>query len=294
MLRRHRKEATLFWGTFVTLCLLSAACLAGADHGWGSGAAHGSLWWQDSHGVSRASGLYVLEYSPYGVVRRVLAGDSNDAWQAVATWTLDGSTGRETQDLVDDRSGWSARGELRFGAEGESLGDFFDRAHDEISDDSRMELRLSTHKGVEEVMWISAMEPDLWAAFSRDLSSDQADRIAHSIPADFRPAVVFLDECMTNWLAEEGRDVAEDRGPTDLFRVLAEMLRRTFPETETWISQSDGCRLEKGRNHRGRGIFESEILDLTSRFKTVENADPLAGHHVEEVTGPGARNGEDQ
>lgn len=293
MLRTRRRNAILCGVAATAASFLIAPRLAGVDYGWVTGAAYGTLQWQDSDGADQESGLFLIEHSPYGNVRRVLAAHPDDEWRAVSTYMLDGVTGREVLELVDDKSGWSARAEIRYGIEAETLAAFFERAGYGLSSEDQVELRLSTNQGVEEVLRIPATEPDFWAAFARDLSPDQASRIAHSIPADFRPGVIFLDDCLKRWLGVAGDTATEPREPTDLIRVLADALRRTFPEAQRWAVEPDARRLAIGPNHRGSGIVEPEILELTARFQSVENADPLARHHVEEVTGPGARQGED-
>lgn len=279
----------------VTAFLVVAPPLMGDDYGYGT--AYGTLQWEASDGAVLERGLYLIDNSPYGGVRRVLASDADGEWLAVLTYTLDPLAGKEVRELMDDESGWWARAEIRYGIEEETLAAFFARAGEQLSreDSARwIELKLSTRQGIDESLRIPAAEPDLWAAFARGLSPDQVARLAHDIPASFRPAILFLDDGLADWLSGIAAGAAtEPRKPTDLIRVLADALRSTFPQAPGFALESDSRLLTIGPTRHGRGIVEPEILELTARFRSVENADPLARHHVEEVTGAGARQRQD-
>lgn len=258
-------------------------------YGYGRGSVHGEVTWETPDGVAKERGMYVLDAAPTGVVRRLLAFDPVAEWRAILTETLDPSRGLSIVELRDDRSDWWARGEIDFGVQEDSLGDYFIRAREELtldSPDRSLLLRLTTSNGQEISVDVSvAGSEDGWATFFGEATATgQLREVAAGIPRDFQPAVLFLDRWATNWLTRSDSVFDEvQSSQTELVNVLAGAIhsadRGSRPDGEV----AEARIIVRGPNQKGRGVVDPELLELTSRFRTIQNAEPLAGHYVEEV-----------
>lgn len=259
-------------------------------YGYGSGAAYGLMAWETLEGEVTEQGLFLIENAAAGNIRRLLICPVAESWRAIATYTLNPAAGMTSLELRDDRTGWWIRADQFFGVQGDTVGEFFARADEELSqDDPRdySELRLSTRDGFERLARAPASELDSWASFLTTMDAGELEELAKTVPPGFREAVWFLNESLMNWISAAPSGIASQPRSemTDLFGVLASALDSQYSEAHERSHGNHSRVMRVGESYKGRGVVEPEVLELTARFRSVDNADPLARHHVEEVTG---------
>lgn len=148
------------------------------------------------------------------------------------------------------------------------------------------DYRLTTSTGLSFAPRIPIREPEIWGAFFDQLAAaGVAHDVAASVPDDFRGAVLFLDVSLTDWGSGLPSGVADrPRAWPGLLGLLARVLRAALPSDDPRLIEfAAPWPMTVGNGGKGSNIVEPELLELASRFRSVENADPLAGHRVDDL-----------
>ena len=253
-------------------------------------AAYWAYAWKAPTGATGPKGLRLYDSGAAGSVMRLLLLDEERGWRLILTQTLDPRRGVDSTEIVDDVSGWWARLEYRSGVEAESLEAYFSRTRELPSIDEAtgfLDYRLTAAGGFSMIPRLPARAATtevIWDGFFEQLGA--AGLIQHltaDIPDSFRDAVLFLDVSLT----EFGQGEVADR-PRDwpgLLGLLARVLRSNLPSDDPRLAEFaiPWTMRRVGPSGRGSSIVEPELLELASQFRSVENADPLAGHRVDEL-----------
>lgn len=277
------------------VCALAApAAPAGAAPGGydANRAAYWELSWESPSGVPGPRGLRLWDSGAGGYVIRLLVLDQERKWRLILTEAVDPRRGVATTEIRDDVSGWWIRLENRPGIRGESLDDYFARGRELSMDEATGFLdyrltaagdfafrpRIPAREATGEVIWDGMFEQLRAAGLST--------RLAAGIPAGFRAAVLFLDVSLAELGSEVGSGEAMNR-PRDwpgLLGLLARVVRSALPEGDPRLEElaTPWTMRRVGPTRRGSSLVEPELLELASHFRSVENADPLAGSRVED------------
>jgi len=287
-------EKHLGWFLALPALVLSAGAVAAQvaetqqDRGYQSGAFHRAFEWRETSGTGHAEGLYLIDMVPAGMVQRVLVEDPT-ARQVRITKSLDVRRGLDTSELLDDATGWWARLEVDFGFEAETLGAFF--AADEVrSKQPRPEplrVRFSAD-GVRPVeVEVAAIDPEtLHSAVAEAMRSEAAgETLAARLPEGLAQAILFLDASLSPepLEAREGDNLAYSaRGVVE---VLADVLRAAPPEGLEVGRYATPWPMTVRPIERGTSSSDPSVLEFVSRFRSVENADPLSDRPAAEAFG---------
>lgn len=263
----------------------------------GRRSAYWSYAWERQGDTVGPRGLRLLDSGPGGFVTRWLVVDQERGWRMFLTETLDPCRGVQTTDILDDVSGWWIRLESRVGVRGESLEDYFARARELPSIDEATGFldyrliatgdfsfspRIPARGATKDVIWDGLFD-QLGATGLRA-------KLAASVPEDFRAAVLFLDVSLMEWSSAMQPGGVADR-PRDwpgLLGLLARVVRSELLPDDPQLAEfaTPWTMRRIGPTGRGSSLVEPELLELVSHFRSVENADPLAGSRVEDCAAP--------
>ncbi len=282
----------------VTLLTLSAA-MAGPAVGQridppqhpnnGRGAIHRSLEWRQPEGGGQATGLYLIGIVPAGMITRILI--LSPGGRAIRiTYTVDPRRGVQTGELLDDATGWWARLEERFGIRADSLGAYlaYDRWIWDTSAPDKVRLRFAASGAspVEEELPLT--EPTVpYARFAEVLAaSGTGGEVVARLPVGLAEAVLFLDTSLSPTPAPLQAELDNlGYAARGVFEVLAELLRAAPPEGLDVAGDRLPWLMSVERAQKGTATSDPAVLELTSRFRSVENADPLSDYLAAEVFG---------
>lgn len=259
------------------------------ERDYGSGSVHRYFEWRNSEGEGRATGLYLVDFVPTGMVSRVLAEDPAGR-QVRITVSLDPRRGVQICELLDDATGWRARLELDNGLRADTLGAFF--AADVARSAARQPVvyRVSfTADGTRPVvvdLELDVVEPEtLHAAVTEAVSAAGAARqLAPRLPPELAETVLFLDSSMSPQPLQahtEGDNFAH--GLRGVVEVLADILHTAPPEGLEVERYATPWPMTVGPMKRGTSSSDPAVLEFVSRFRSVENADPLSDRRAAEV-----------
>ena len=232
-----------------------------------------------------------------GFVTRLLVLDEHRDWRLILTETFDPRRGLDTTEILDDTSGWWVRLEHRYEMQAATMETFFRHAQDLPSIDEAtriLDYRLSTRDGVTFAPRIPAKGATasvIWDDLFEQLSTvGVGHEIAAGVPDRFREAVLFLDASLMDWGSVLPSGVADrPRDWPGLLGLLARVLRDSVPSDDPRFAEfAAPWPMTVGASGKGSTIVEPELLELTSHFSSVENADPLAGHRVDDLAGRAA------
>ncbi len=273
--------------TTCTILLAFALCgVAGwtqptrEDRDFGSGALHRPIQWLSPSGEQTTSGLFLLDMTSARMVQRVLAQDAA-ARPIILTWVLDAQEGRESSEFLDDETGWWARLELDTGIQADYLGAYFAAAGQQLKPGHTLNMKLSTRDGLSFERRLAQTDAAVlpYQEFAASLVADgPAERLA-ARPPELIAAVFFLDAFMSQGpLQTERQDSHNLYNMRGIVEVLANVFRK-----QTSVSASETWKMTFSDLRQGVTITDSDLLELVSRFRSVENADPLSDHRAREV-----------
>lgn len=251
--------------------------------------------WEGPAETTGPKGLRLYDSGAGGYVLRLLVLDEERGWRLILTDTLDPRRGVDRTEIVDDISGWWVRLEHRSGVQGKSLDAYFARARELPSIDEAtgfLDYRLTAAGGFSMVPRIparGATKEAIWDGFFEQLdAAGLSQDLAANVPDGFRAPVLFLDVSLKEIGAEEAADRPRDW--PGLLGLLARVLRSTLsPDDPRLVEFATPWAMRRvGPKGRGSSIVEPELLELASHFRSVENADPLAGHRVDDLTASAA------
>lgn len=257
--------------------------------GYHKGSAYRSVSWENPAGAPGPNGLLLIDIAPAGHVTRWLVADPEGQWRLILTESLDPSRGLATTEIIDDATGWWIRLETRFEIREDTLGAFFQRSDQQPPIDESAgfhDYRLTTSNGLSFSPRIPIKEPKVWGSFFQQLSAaGLADDVAASVPDAFREAVLFLDVSLMDWGSGLPSGIADrPRAWPGLLGLLARVVRSSLPSNDPRLTEfAAPWPMTVGAGGKGSTIVEPELLELASRFRSVENADPLAGHRVDDL-----------
>jgi hypothetical protein len=225
---------------------------------------------------------------------RVLLLDEERGWRLILTQTLDPRRGVDTTEILDDVSGWWARLEYRSGVQAESLDAYFARGRELPTTDEAtgfldyrltavggfsMVPRIPVRGATKEVIWDGLFEQLGAAGLIQGLTADVSE--------SFRDAVLFLDVSLMELGSDSAPGGVADRPRywPGLLGLLARVLRSTLSSDDPRLVEfaTPWTMRRVGPIGKGSSIVEPELLELASHFRSVENADPLAGHRVDDL-----------
>lgn len=283
----RRENSRLLVPLLTLLVAMAGPAVAGQveasrDRNYGSGATHRSLEWRQPEGGGKAVGLFLADMAPAGMITRILVQDP-DGRPIRITQTIDASGGVETGELLDEDTGWWARLELRLGVRADHLGGYFAAAEMLSATPAPPKVRLRfVAAGASPVeAELALAEPAvLRAALAAALAASGAggEMVAH-LPQGLAEAVLFLDSSLSPSplpIHAEGDNLAyASRGVVE---VLAHLLRAAPREGLDVGRYSTPWPLGVGPFEKGTSSSDPAVLELVSRFASVENADPLADY----------------
>lgn len=278
------KTLTFSLAAALLIAILPAAPAAAAqeERDFGRNAVHRALSWENPHGDGRADGLYLLEMNQDGMVTRVLADPADRPIRL--TKTLDARLGVESGELLDDATGWWAVLDLDTGLASESLSAYFAAATQiNPGTDHVLRLTLRTSDGLKLSRQLAPAEPaELHTQLAQALvEAGLADRLVASLPDGLADAVLFLDRSLSPDPLPTGDSVDNIAYSTrGVVEVLAAAIRAA---TDTPESADGPWPMTVGA--MDRGLLNADELELVSRFRSVENADPLSDRRPDEVLG---------
>lgn len=271
---------TLLLGTAPKLRAQDTVDGAEAPASYGEDRAHRGIRWTSPTGDGVASGLYLLELHRLGMVSRLLAEDVGGRLVLI-TSTLDGRQGQERIEFRDEATGWWVRLEVDMGLRSANLGAFFAAARElEPGQGRRVRLQLLSRDGVRFERELDLADPEeLYRRFADELvAADQAEPLTAGMPPGLNETVFFLDASMSPspWPSDSQDNVAFSLRP--VIEVLAHVLdervgQATAGPREPWA-------MTVGSMEKGTGLVDPEQLAFVSRFRSVENADPLSDHRA--------------
>ncbi len=257
---------------------------------YGESAYQRSIRWTSPSGERSTPGLFLFDMTSAGMVNRILAQDPAGR-PLILTWTLDALHGKEWSELLDDETGWRVRLEVDTGVKAKHLGAYFAAAMRDLRPElgASFNLTLTTPGGLyfERELPMLKWSERPYRAFGTALgTTDSADGLVASIPAGLSDAIFFLDSSMSPGPGpQEGSENTIARPMRGVIEVLATVLETTRreavgapdeAEVEPWVMT-----VSEGR--KGIGVVDPNLLGLVSRFRSVENADPLSDHRAREV-----------
>ncbi len=287
----HRKNLV----TILALLPLafSAAALADggaptAERAYREAAFHRAFEWREPAGDGSASGLYLMDMVPAGMVQRVLVEDPAGR-QVRITQSLDVRRGVQTTELLDDATGWQARMELDFGFRAETLGAFFaaDEARSKAAEPAPLRLRFAADGAPAVETEVAATDPAaVHAAVAEAVRASAAGALVAGLPEGLAEAVLFLDGSLSPEPLEsrsEGDNLAH--GARGVVEVLAAALRAAPPEGLDAGRWGTRWPMTVRPIERGTSSSDPMVLEFVSRFRSVQNADPLADRPAAEAFG---------
>jgi len=256
---------------------------------YGSGSIHRSFEWQEAAGAGRAAGLYLMDFVPTGMVSRVLAEDPTGR-QVRITVSLDPRRGLETCELLDDATGWRARLDLDFGLQADTLGAFFvaDEARSAALRHTPFRLRFAADGTPPVEVEVAAEEREaLHAAVAEAVRAAAAgEALVARLPEGLAQAILFLDASLSPHPLQtrtEGDNFAH--GLRGVVEVLADVLRAAPPEGLDLGRYATPWPMTVGPMVRGTSSSDPVVLEFVSRFRSVQNADPLSDRPAAEAFG---------
>lgn len=221
-----------------------------------------------------AHGLLIMEAADRGLVERLVYESSNGN-RLVGTFTATPRQGRLVEHLADDATGWWIELELDFDHQWNGWRHFAFTV-DEVfypGSDRTIRGRLTTKNGLELELTMQPPQGGLPDAegFAQAISELEAtDRLIagipeHIVPSIYETTAVFADPMTTG--AARG--------------WFAGLLRGVLPPPKHWNeARETGWVQSKSKIHLGLGLTEPEMLEFTSRFQSISNADPLGDHRL--------------
>lgn len=260
----------------------------------GRRSAYWAFSWRAPEGGSGPRGLRLVDSGSAGFVTRLLVLDESQGWRLILTNTLDPRRGLTTTEIVDDTTGWWIRLEHMYEVRDETLSGFFGRGRELPSIDEAtglLEYRLITRSGwtfAPQIPARGATTSVIWDGLFEQLAArDLVRHIAGEVPDTFRAPVLFLDVSLMDWSStmEPGAIADRARDWPGLLGLLARVLRAALPADDPRITKfaMPWTMVREGPSGKGSTLVEPELLELASRFRAVENADPLAGHRVDDL-----------
>ena len=255
---------------------------------FGTGAVHRSIQWVSPSGARTTAGLFLLDMTPAGMVERILAQDTADR-PIIVTWTLDVRNGREWSEFLDDETGWWARLEVDTGVRADTLGAYFTAAGRQLQPGHTLNMKLVTREGLvfERRLALANTEALPYQDFVADLVADgPAEELVAVRPPELVAAVFFLDAFMSQGpLQTEWQDSHVGYNMRGVVEVLAGVFRQQAGVDAANTTRAEAWKMTVGDFKRGIGIVDPDLLELVSRFRSVENADPLSDHLAQEILG---------
>ncbi len=281
----------------VTVLILNGAVTCDAEdepEGYdGRRSAYWSYTWSREGDTTGPRGLRLLDSGAGGYVTRWLVLDEERGWRLVLTQTLEPRRGVDTTVILDDISGWWARLEYRSGVQAESLSAYFARARELPTIDEATgftDYRLTAAGGFTFAPRIparGATKDVIWDGLFDQLGAvGLSEILAASVPEDFRAAVLFLDVSLMDPAVPPGEVADRPRDWPGLLGFLARVLRSELPPDDPRLAKfaTPWSMRRVGPIGKGTSVVEPELLELASHFRSVDNADPLAGHRVDDLT----------
>ena len=250
---------------------------------------HRGFDWREAAGAGQAQGLYLVDMVPAGMVQRVLVEDPAGRPVRI-TKTLDVRRGLDTCELLDDTTGWWARLDLDFGIQADSLGAFFaaDEARAASGKPSPLRVRFAADGTSPVEVEVAATEPKalhLAVAEAVRAAAPGNDLVA-TMPAGLAQAILFFHTALSPSPLEtrvEGDNLAYSaRGVVE---VLANVLRAAPPKGLDVERYSAPWPMTVRPMERGTSSSDPAVLELVSRFRSVENSDPLSDRPAAEAFG---------
>ncbi len=253
---------------------------------WGEGGFHRSIHWHNPSGEQTLSGLFLFEAIRVGAVTRALIEDAVER-PVILTHTMDAHRGRHSIELLDDGTGWWARIDIDTGVTAEYLGAYFRVVGETLRAEHRPVLgyTFTTRDGL-------VFERDLPLVSSRSMSYQEfadalheaglADQLLAGLPAGLSDSIRFLDAFMSPELGSQEGSSANDayilRGVIEVLVNVAgsEPAEPSGGEGEPWV-------MTVGEIRNGIGVVDPDLLELVSRFRSMDNADPLSDHRARDV-----------
>lgn len=254
---------------------------------YGSGSIHRSFEWREARGTGRASGLYLMDMVPAGMVSRVLV-EGPAGRRIRITNALDPRRGLETCELLDDATGWRARLDLDFGYQADGLGAFFaaDEARSAAAQHVPFRLRFAADGTPPVEVEVAAEERAVLhaAAAEAALSAGAGKELAARLPPGLAEAVLFLDSSMSPHPLQahnEGDNFAH--GLRGVVEILADIVRAAPPEGLEVERYATPWPMTVRPMERGTSSSDPTVLEFISRFRSVQNSDPLSDRLAAEV-----------
>ncbi len=282
---RSRTLCVIALGT----CLVVATSWPNHDHkapDWGEIGFHRSVHWNTPAGKQALGGVYLFEAVRTGAVTRVLIEDDVGR-PIILTRTVDALSGRDSYEILDDRTGWWARIDIDTGVTAEYLGAYNSIAMEELMPENQVTLgfKLTTRDGLafeRELPLVSSLTLPYQELAGALREAGLADQLAAEMPVGLSDATRFLDTSMSPKLGSHegfGDDEAYPlRGVVEVLVNVtsSEPAEPSGGEGEPWV-------MTVGEIQKGIGVVDPSLLELVSRFRSVDNADPLSDHRAREV-----------
>ncbi len=282
--KRAKLCCALGWaGASFTLGMACASELPTEDPGQRNRAleVHSGFTLAPPEGGEPAKGLLLFESGPAGSVTRLLLALPEERSRLVITYESNARTGRKSDRLLDDTTGAWLQVEWGTGQPSRDNAEAYRKWLRELQKgrgDRRtagwIALRTSSGRSWQHAGGVTTIGAD-FADFGNWLSGrEYARELVGSVPASLLSALA--------WLNQLAVPVGDGRVEPELgwiFQPLTSSLGQVLSTRAGVVNPAKGSRpwrQEKAALTPGLTLTEPELLELTSRFRSLSNTEPLA------------------
>jgi hypothetical protein len=242
------------------------------------GAYHRGLSWQSPPGQPERTALYLARVHPQGTVFRYLFLAPSE-WRLIYTERLDPASGLMATRLLDDETGWWACLSTDSDLSAASLEAwrrlvFRDDAPESPPEVFSVTVATSNGFTYHERLTLGTEWPST-VVFADLERQGRVGELSARLPRSLVPAILFLDASLGDASGPTGA-IAAPRRSRDLLGILADALRAVPPAGLDPRTLDAAWPMANGRRRIGGTVLDPHLLEITSRFRHVDNTDPLS------------------